>query len=339
MPDTNDALQSLSIEVPADWQDALGGSQSDEVTTPTETPEQQAEEVKAPETQTEVTEDESTQTDDTTDEPTAFERAFEWADDDERAVFTQHVDGDTLKLDGEVLDLIRQVGMRRRGFHQRMREVSDQAKENESLIRDGEQFRRLFTDPQAQQEFLAWQENKGKATEPADVPEFETNEQLADYVRQEAQRLFEEHTAKLAAERDGRKQQQTEAQALLDRNAENLLAGEFSDLSQEEFVEAIKATGDALRELEVDPSKVCLDESKFARALRPHAERIRLTRKLQAKDKQRELTKRAAERSESASSAPQRRGESDFDLSTPAGRQMALEHQFGGKEITTLRTS
>lgn len=342
MPDTNDALQSSAVEVPDNWQEALGGATASETASPDDTPEtQQAEEVKAPETQPESDEQESTQTDDSSEPTKDANWAFEWAEDGEQAVLAQHVEGDTLRLTPEVLDLIRQGGMRRRGFHQKMAEVAEERKENEQLIQEGREFRKLFTDLNAQRDFLAWQESRGKAPETdekqGEVPSFETDEDLAKYVQEQIDRGIQRGLAERDAERSDKQKAQTEAQARLDENAAALLAGEYSDLTQDEFISALKSAGESLRDLGFDPQEVCLDEGRFAKALRPHADRIRLERRIQSKDKQREATKRAAERSESASSTPARRGESGFDLSTPEGRAQALMHEYAGKEITTTR--
>ena len=222
---------------------------------------------------------------------------------------------------------LRSGWMRKKGFHDGMRKNSEVSKENAALIRDGENFRKLFEDESEQAAFLRYKEEQKSRAAAQEVPEFSSDAEMVEYA---AQRAKAELKAEFESARDAEQRQAAEAEALVETFTG--IAGEaqrLTGLSDAEFEQACAVLNEQIRARGEKPWEVLTDPTVFADALggplqkvRESSELVRLREKLAALEN--EQSKSAAARSAAASSP---RGIStvtkDEYPDTPEGRARA----------------
>ena len=264
--------------------------------------------------------------------------AFEWADDNERAVLAGAIEGNTLPLTPEVLEVLRRGGMMRRGFTQRMEELSEKEKDWKAQVDRARQLEELFSSQEQQDRYIQFMQNEASTTDAPDEidVEFSTDAEIAKYVREasrkEAERLLAERDRKRGEER----KQASAAQEEFESAAHAAYQAEFSDLNEEEWQEACKSLAKSLNALGINATSTLNTPLRFASALETHAERVRLNRKVSQLNGARESAKRVDDRAVKASSAPTRvaTDTGGHDMSTREGRLAALMEYDGEANIT-----
>lgn len=227
----------------------------------------------------------------------------------------------------------------------KLREVSAQAKDNEALIGDGQEYRKLFTDAGDRQAFLDWKAGKAPSTAPKesvadDVDPLDLDGPgLTAYVAKVAREAVAAERARVQEQTTAQQTQVAEAVTTVQTNLDTIRSEFFEGVNDDSWNAALRSARADLVRLHGD------DDARLAAALRDpadvydlmdvHVERTRRDSELEALRAEVAKNGRRVSRKVQASSTPGRRvAETEPDLSTPEGRLAAVERDAPGAWTT-----
>lgn len=267
--------------------------------------------------------------------------AIEWIPDEQRdrLLSSYNEDDDTFTISKDDLakdGWLRQGFMRRKGFHEGMEKNAQVRKDQDALLRDGENWRQLMGDDAVAADFLAWRETQNTGATPVAVPEFESDAELAAYSIEQAklQLRQEDEAARVAEQR-----QQADAEAI-SANFMSLAEATQQELglSDDEFTAACDTLNTNIRAKGQLPWEVLTDKATFADAL---SEPLKTARTMSEVEKLREeisvlrneQSKSANARTANASSPKGGSTKTSEEYpDTPEGRALrTLQDQLGNR--------
>lgn len=257
---------------------------------------------------------------------------FEWAPEELK---TSLVEGKSAgALTQAALDKIKSNYMKARGFDKGMRDNAATRKDNEGLIADGENFRKLMESDQMRADWVAFLEAKEQPAEET-IPEFETDAELAQYTLEKSEKAVE---GAVQAEMDRRFVEPQQKADTLVRLAEEHMES-LGDVPPDVFNKALELMNAEIRGGNELPWDVLTDSDVFSRRVGPHLQVAQLTAELDALRSQHDVSQNEKAKSEAAgaASATSPPGRSTVTPTTypdtPAGRAEKTLAELGNATI------